>query len=419
MKKMISNKFKTALLGAAAAVVSMMPFQSAKATIGMIPQCIGTYNCGMGGAGIALGTDATSAVNNPALGGRMNNDAMLSAGWFHAEVIGILGEGANNIPNSVGKNVKQDSDAKEFANGALGVNYRLDDKWSFNISLFPGGGGATDWELSRTAAGANAGGQDRMIRLRMFMGQVSAAYKYEDDLTVGAGLIISKQDLKTDSLNNAFASASPGPVSSVDDMYGVGGQIGAVWDVSSKLSLAVNYRTEVIHQKTENYTNIFSGGLNTPQMWTLGMAYRPTTSTDLAFDVKFIPWNEVPAIGESPIATGSFGWKRQIMVSAGIQQRLFSDKLTLRAGWAYANSPVESEYVFANFLLPAVVEHHFNLGASYKLPWAATEVGFSSYFAPEVEVRDNGLGDNFSVFGKGTKTAMYQFGAQFSVAKKF
>ena len=147
---------KTGLLGAAAAIVTLIPWQPAKATLGMLPQCVGTYNCGMGGAGLALGTDATSAVINPALGATMNNDAMLSVGWFSAQVKNTLN---GNLANTVYKGQKQGSDASQFANGSLGVNYRLTPKWSANISVFPGGGGATalrDLAPRRAQGGAAA-----------------------------------------------------------------------------------------------------------------------------------------------------------------------------------------------------------------------------------------------------------------------
>ncbi len=416
---MISSKMKTGLLGAAAAIVTLIPWQPAKATLGMLPQCTGTYNCGMGGAGLALGTDATSAVINPALGARMDNDAMLSVGWFSAQVKSTLN---GNYANTVYKGIEQKSDASQFANGSLGVNYRIAPKWSANISLFPGGGGATDWKYSRTGgvgAGDTSQSLDRMIRLRMFMGQISTAYKYSDSLSVGIGLIVSKQDLITTSLDNAFKKANGGTPGTKDNMLGAGGQIGVVWTPNKKVSLALNYRSQVYHQGIDTYYNIFNGPIDTPPQWSAGISFKPWKGADVAIDTKYINWQSVDSIGSAPAASGGFGWKNQWAWYAGIQQLMMGDKLTLRAGWAYAKSPIDENYVFANVLLPAIVEHHFNIGASYKLPWSKTEVGFSSYFAPEVTLRENGQGDGFSQNGLGTKFSHYQYGAQLSVKKTF
>ncbi|HEC90314.1 MAG TPA: hypothetical protein ENI55_01470, partial [Alphaproteobacteria bacterium] len=314
------------------------------------------------------------------------------------------------------------SDASQFANGSLGANYRLTPKWSANISLFPGGGGATDWTYSRTGgigAGETSQSQDRMIRLRMFMGQISTAYKYTDKLSVGLGLIVSKQDLITNSLDNAFNKAKGGTPGTKDNMLGAGGQIGAVWAPNKKVSLALSYRSQVYHQGIDTYYNIFNGPINTPSQWSAGLAFKPWKGADIAIDTRFINWKGVDSIGSSPQTDGGFGWKNQWAWYAGIQQRLMGDKLTLRAGWAYAKSPIDETHVFANVLLPAIVEHHFNIGASYKLPWNKTEIGFSSYYAPVVTLTDTGNGDAFSQNGKGTKFSHYQYGAQLSVKKTF
>ncbi len=420
---MIHGKMKTGLLGAAtatatAAIVALIPWQPAKATMGMLPQCVGTYNCGMGGAGLALGTDATSAVINPALGSRLGNDAMLSVGWFSAQVKSTLRGGYGN---TVYQGVEQKSDASQFANGSLGVNYRLTPKWSANVSLFPGGGGATDWKYSRTGNKGveSSQSQDRMIRLRMFMGQLSAAYKYTNQLSVGLGIIFSKQDLITNSLDNGFNKAKGGAPGTKDNQLGAGGQIGFVWAPNKKVSLAFDYRSQVYHQGINIYYNIFNGPIDTPPEWKIGISFKPWKGADIALDSRFINWKSVNSIGSDPSADGGFGWKNQWAWYAGIRQRLMGDKLTLRAGWAYAKSPIDENHVFANVLLPAIVEHHFNIGASYKLPWDKTEVGFSSYYAPEVTLRENGQGDAFSTGGVGTTFSHYQYGAQLSVKKTF
>ena len=192
-----------------------------------------------------------------------------------------------------------------------------------------------------------------------------------------------------------------------------------VWTPNKKVSFALDYRSQVYHQGIDTYYNIFNGPINTPPEWKVGLAFKPWKGADVAIDTRFIDWGAVDSIGSSPQYDGGFGWKSQWAWYAGIQQRLMGDKLTLRAGWAYAKSPIDENHVFANVLLPAIVEHHFNIGASYKLPWNKTEVGFSSYYAPVVTLKDSGNGDSFSQNGKGTEFSHYQYGAQLSVKKTF
>lgn len=135
-----------------AGLAAALPANQAEATLGMLPHCVGTDNCGLGGAGMALGDGATNVVINPALATRLGDQFMVSAGWFHADVNGeVHGSCAAGANCSGG----QESDASEFPNGSLGMNVTFGDGWAFNFSAYPGGGGETDWARPRT--GANGG----------------------------------------------------------------------------------------------------------------------------------------------------------------------------------------------------------------------------------------------------------------------
>ncbi|MCW8862983.1 MAG: hypothetical protein OQK07_11240, partial [Rhodospirillales bacterium] len=100
-----------------------------------------------------------------------------------------------------------------------------------------------------------------------------------------------------------------------------------------------------------------------------------------------------------------------------VQHRL-DDQWTVRAGWNYGESPIDSEVVFANALFPAIVEHHLTAGASYKIS-DAWELGLSAYFAPEKSLTDSGNGDTYSQNGAQTKISHYQYGAQASLKWNF
>ncbi len=410
---MTASKFKLSLLSAGAALaITAFSGGSAEAGYGMLPTCWGVASCGMGGGGAALGTDASSAILNPALGAKVGNNAQISVGFLNANVDAtVLGSNANVSTT----NPSFSSEAETFADGSLAVNYQLNPKWTVNLALFPGGGGATNYPFSRTNAGQGSN-QDSFIRLRMFQAELSVAHKYSDKLAVGVGLIYSRQDLKTDSLNNAFASASQGPAGALEKMNGGGFQIGGVWTPDPRVSIGLSYRSRIWHETTNTYENIFNGAIDIPQIWTLATAVKATPNTDIVFDVRTIPWSGVKSIGSEPFATGGFGWRNQIVVNAGVQQRIRN--LTLRAGWAYGNSPIDENHVFANVLLPAIVEHHFMAGASYKF-LGNYEVGFSGYFAPKVTVKEDGSGDGFSQGGRATELSHEQFGGQVSFSVDF
>jgi len=60
-----------------------------------------------------------------------------------------------------------------------------------------------------------------------------------------------------------------------------------------------------------------------------------------------------------------FCWQNQTRYKIG-GDYAYSEKITLRAGWAYAKAPIESDQVLFNLLAPATVENNLTLGASYQ-----------------------------------------------------
>ncbi len=132
--------------------------------------------------------------------------------------------------------------------------------------------------------------------------------------------------------------------------------------------------------------------------------------------MKWVDWNGIEALQEGP-ARGRFGWDDSFVILIGVQHR-YNDKLTLRAGWTYGNSPIPEQNTFGNSLFPAITEHHFSVGASYKLNdlW---EITGSAFHALEADQTDNGQGDGKSQVGKNVRISMWQVGAQVGITRKF
>lgn len=395
----------------------------ASATNGMLPYCAGTAKCGMGGAGMALATDAVSTSVNPALAARMGDNVHVSVGWMGADVHATVRGGACSGGATAGANCgrgPQESDASNFLDGSFGINYRLSPEWGVNLAFFPVGGGATDWEHPRTgsvAGGLAKGGMDHTVTFRQFGLQPSMAYSPNNWSSYGVGVILSYADIKTDSLANDFSATNSGVAGHKDRMYGAGFQLGGVWDVGDIWSLAANYRSPVWYNRPNSYKNIFGGPLNSPAQAGVGVVMKVHPSTDLALDAKNVMWSDVRAIGDNPGERGGFGWKNVHVFSIGMQHR-WDEDLTLRAGYNYGESPIDSEHVFANVLFPAVVEQHLTLGASYKFT-DSLELGFSAYWAPKNTVEDAGTGDGFSQMGAGTTLEMEQWGSQLGLTYNF
>ncbi len=413
---MFSTKIKVSVL-TAAAVAMFAPLNQANATNGQLPTCVGTYKCGMGGAGLTIASDPTAATINPALAARMGNSAIINAGWFHADVERNIGTGNSTASNTAGGT--QSSDASDFLNASLGVNYRVSDNLGLNISVYPGGGGATDWDNSRVTAfyGASTLSDDRDIRWRMFNLQIATAWAPNETSSYGLGLVLTRADMKTTAVYGASSGApttnlNPGVV---DVAYGAGFQVGGVWDVYPDVTLAADYHSQVYMERFHKYRYVFLSSVNRPATVSVGMDYKYSPETIIALDVKHVMQDAISTMNTTP-SNGGFGWDNMNIIMLGAQHQL-NDDLQVRAGWNYGNSPIADDRTFANVLFPAIVEHHFTAGGTYKMD--ALEFGLSAYITPTRKQTDPGTGDGYSVMGKDTWLSHRQYGSQLSVKYNF
>ena len=402
----MKNKLKVTLLsGVAAFAASMMPAGQAHATFGMLPHCVGTVKCGMGGAGSAKAAAAVDASINPALAGKMGNEYQINLGWFWADVRGTTG-----MVESLGR---MKSGASDFPNGSLGVNYKIDDKKSFNLSIVPGGGGASDWPTGR-----QGGNNDQNVDYKMVYLQPSMSYKYDSTTTLGVGAIFSRASMDTDSAIGTFAASGVEGVS--ESFYGIGFQVGGVWDLPNNGSFAVSVRSPVWHQNTGQYdtATVFTDPIDTPAQAVVGFSFDATPSTSISLDFKHINWSSVNTIGHQPnnAASSGFGWVNQNIIMVGAEHAV-NDNLTLRAGVSHGNSPIDEAHLLANFLFPAIVTTHFTLGGTYKMD-SGMKLGASGYMTPNSKMLDSG-GALFGANGIGTVLQHQQKGFQLSVAQDF
>jgi len=303
----------------------------------------------------------------------------------------------------------------------LGVNYRVDDNLGLNISVYPGGGGATDWNDSRTAgSGQQTLSDDRDIRWRMFNLQLAAAWAPNEKSSYGLGVILTRADMKTTSVYGSGTAGNGTPTTNsnpgtVDVAYGAGFQIGGVWDVYPTVTLAADYHSRVYMQRFQKYKNVFNSTVDRPATASIGMDYKYSPETIIALDFKHIMNDAIATMNVTP-ANGGFGWDNVNVIMLGAQHQL-NDDLQIRAGWNYGNSPIADDRTFANVLFPAIVEHHFTAGGTYKMD--ALEFGLSAYVTPTRKQTDPGTGDSYSVMGKDTWLSHRQYGSQLSVKYNF
>ncbi len=379
----------------------------------------------MGGAGVALPSDATNAATNPALMARLGTELMISPAWFHpVRTMDVRGPGIPAFGGAPVANItgKQTSLMENYVEGSAGYNRVLTPEWSVGISIYGSGGMQTKYRNSRinpafqTPKPGLPVGYDTQVRYRLAHFAPTLSYKPNNWSAYGVSAIVGYADFKT---NMATLPAFRRAEGDLDLDYAVGGgvRIGGLWDIGKMFTFGASATSPVWFSMFHEFKDLFIGPINTPANATVGVVWHATPSTEVAFDVKHVVWKSVNAIRQAP-REGGFGWDNQTIFLVGVQQRL-TDNFTVRAGYNYGKSPIADDKVFANALFPAITDHHVTAGATYKFSQRFELTG-SAFYAFKAEQTDPGNpAEQFSAFGAGTKVDMYQYGLQAGFKFKF
>ena len=184
--------------------------------------------------------------------------------------------------------------------------------------------------------------------------------------------------------------------------FGFGATLGILYEISDMVTLGASYKSKQFFSDLEyqlangdiNMPDLggsqdagtYTLDLDFPQQAAIGIAVHATDSFTVAADVKWIDWSDtmdkLAVAGPGGISVPMDpGWDDQFIYVIGIAFKL-SDSFNLRAGFNYAESPIDETNAANNLILPAVVETHYTVGADYKLNdhW---DIGFHYMYVPE------------------------------------
>ena len=111
--------------------------------------------------------------------------------------------------------------------------------------------------------------------------------------------------------------------------------------------------------------------IDLPLIVALGAAYAGFENWTMAGDVRYLNYADADGFGDPAVFDGTaalqgLGWDDVIAVSLGAQRRV-SDRLLLRGGWAFNESPIGDEVSFFNMASPLFYKHTLSAGASVQL----------------------------------------------------
>lgn len=418
------TKERNAIIFILAAAVFFMSVDIAYAGNGTRMLGFSSRDAAMAGATTASAEDTSCLVRNPAglvrIGNRVDVEyeniipgdvTMRTEGRIASYPLTSL----SNNGNGSGK--LQDSTVTYLPGGNMGVSYRIPgtDKYpiSVGIGAFTMAGVATSYPSSRlnpnleTLLGLGTGVYDRMVDLRSMRIAPGIAAAFSDNLSFGATANIGIQAINADL---AFSTNAPTVTGSAfreqeesgkwDFAPGGGFTLGLLYKFNDMLSLGTSYESQTWMGKHYKYKNTLPC-IDEPPVVNAGVSIKPVKDVELTFDTRYINWTSVPIAGKKPIH-GGFGWQDQWVFATGAEWTLFKEMLKLRIGYNYGKSPIQRRYVFANALLPSIVENHLTTGFSYFLTKnLSLDFVWEHHFFNAMA--DNGEGDIYSQDGVGTK----------------
>ncbi|ABI57838.1 OmpP1/FadL family transporter [Alkalilimnicola ehrlichii MLHE-1] len=385
---------------------------------------LGSHEKSLGGAVTAAPRSAMTAISNPAGIGRIGSRVDFSMEVFSPErstdfrALGgekVTSDTDTYIIPSLGWAAPITEDRRLwfgggfFGTSGLGVDYAVTD-------VMPNGqlmNGHTQWDGYSS----------------IFFAQMTPvlSLRVNDRLTVGAGPVLARQQV---ALKQRFHDMPVGPgmvmdtnfdLSKASSALGAGVSLGLIYDLGTRWRLGATYQSKIhfedlrynlaagdIHGQDSNgeFVDGEAGtwrlGLDYPQQASVGLAWAANNTLTLSADVKWLNWSDtmdeltVKGPNGSRFALDP-GWDDQWVFAAGAEWVVNPERLTLRAGVNYAESPLDDEDVATNLLLPAVVERHVALGGTVRMVngW---DLGFHLKHAlKNKQTQDGGPFDGVSV----------------------
>ena len=389
----------------------------ANATNGYFSHGTGIKNRALGGAGVAFPQDAMAGATNPAgmafIGNRFDVGAVLFKPDRDYEASSSLANGFGGA-FTVGAGSETSGD-KAFIIPSFGINKMISDRTAIGFSIYGNGGLNTTYSggsasfdpdgpgpapAGSTFPGTFGAGTAGVDLFQIFF-NLSLAYKFSDDVSVGISPLIAVQGFRSNGLE-AFGGftktfAESGGMAAADNLtgngqdysFGGGVQVGAlVKNIADVVDFGVSYRSKIYMDEFDKYSDLFAedGDFDIPPTFWAGFAFHPTSNLTFLFDFQRIWYEDVEAVSNDiqnlfscPTAGaggmdlesclggdngGGFGWRDINILKFGLQWQKSSQDI-FRIGYSHSDQPIASDQVLFNILAPGVIEDHVTVGYTH------------------------------------------------------
>jgi long-chain fatty acid transport protein len=340
----------------------------------------GAKAAAMGTAFVGVADDPSAILHNP-------------AGLANLQGTNIYGGGTAVILSSEFKSPQGGKEKTSFqvflpphfyVSSDLGTNYL-----TLGLGLYsPFGIGGRKWSET---------GLTRFASTEGTIGTISAnptvVWRVIPQVAVAAGVdILYASNRMVKMVDQSLLGGGDGRLSFKGDGLGWGYNFGLLIFPGGKVSLGFAYRSDIrVTQKgplaferiAPPLQPAFGGGVfrtdasmgvHFPEIFSWGVAIRPTTQLTLAADVEWVRWSSfdrstlhlspgVPQAGFSHIPL-DFRWEDSWQIKFGGEYKV-NEKLSLRAGYAYVETPVPG--LTLNPGNPDSDQHNITVGLGYKI----------------------------------------------------
>ncbi|MEK6788388.1 MAG: outer membrane protein transport protein [Pseudomonadota bacterium] len=278
--------------------------------------------------------------------------------------------------------------------------------WAWGVGVYGSFGLKTNYEP--TFAGRHLGDKSSV---KVTTVQPAFSYQLNDKVSVGFGPTINRVDaLLTKNVSSVpDISPAPGPQPGTllgtttlkGDDYGYGYNLGIHARLNESTQAGVVYRSKVKY-KIDDGTLTSNGmvaagtynartGISTPESVEASISHQLNAKTALQAGATWTRWSRLKSLDIAtshplvPTTSEVFNWKDSVGYAVGVTHAC-SDKLELRAGLAYDNTPVAP--ADRSVRLPSADRRVASIGAGYKLsPSQTIDVSYSYVDEETAEVR--------------------------------
>ena len=406
---------KKSKLALAIAATAGLTFSSgAFATNGIMQVGNGMAAHGTGGAGLSNANEAMAGFDNPALIGQTGDSISMGFSVFmpdrQVDTTAAVG------PFSTGTQV---SDSKVFAIPQVAFTSKINNAMSWGIMVNALGGMNTDYRTGPMTAPPAANTNPQTVDLSGMIVAPTLSYAFGKNATVGASLLIGYTNFR---VRNLFGSG----LSDEGSTVGYGVKLGADFKLTDGISIGAILQPKVAMDEFEFFKSFlaspqfgFTGdaALTLPNIAGVGAKFA-VGKMNIVTDLMYYQWTSVDVFE-------FFGWDDQFVIKAGLEFPA-TDKLTLRAGLNYGESPIQggnrtgngaSDAAFSNYPFPAISEQHITVGLGYKMD---KNMAINAYYLHSPEACQTATTVSSGPTPAGTEICMTQnaFGLGFNYAAK-